>query len=112
VSTLDLVPASTRTGDSGPCLDAREREAAPVAARLRGPLAQLRCVDCGYGVSAQIPPERCPMCSGSVWEHERWRPFTSLEAPVRENRLTRSLSSPTRERQESGSLHDGTVFGL
>jgi rubrerythrin len=39
------------------------------AYEVRSPfLQQFVCVQCGYGASRQIAPERCPMCSGSVWE--------------------------------------------
>jgi rubrerythrin len=31
-------------------------------------LRQFVCVQCGYGASRAMAPERCPMCSGSVWE--------------------------------------------
>jgi hypothetical protein len=41
-------------------------------------LVRLRCRDCGYGVSARSIPESCPMCHGSAWEHEPWRPFSAL----------------------------------
>jgi rubrerythrin len=30
-------------------------------------LHDFECVSCGYGAVARIAPERCPMCSGSVW---------------------------------------------
>jgi predicted Zn-ribbon and HTH transcriptional regulator len=39
---------------------------------------RLRCRECGYGVSARTTPERCPMCGRTEWEHEPWRPFSSL----------------------------------
>jgi rubredoxin len=29
---------------------------------------QFRCSGCGYGASRRIAPDRCPMCSGTVWE--------------------------------------------
>jgi len=40
----------------------------------RTPLARFRCVSCNYGASRAAAPERCPMCGGTVWEYERWRP--------------------------------------
>jgi hypothetical protein len=43
----------------------------------RLPLARFSCAGCGYGASRAIAPERCPMCGGSVWENEQWRPFSS-----------------------------------
>ena len=33
-------------------------------------LFRLRCTDCGYGVSARMAPDRCPMCGGGTWEFE------------------------------------------
>jgi rubrerythrin len=47
---------------------------------------ELRCAACGYGVSVSIAPERCPMCSGTAWEHA---------APVRP-RAHETLLTPTR----------------
>jgi rubredoxin len=37
-------------------------------AELGSPLREFRCAGCGYGASCRIAPERCPMCSGSVWD--------------------------------------------
>ena len=42
------------------------------------PLLRLRCDGCGYGVSVRGTPERCPMCGGSAWNAEGWRPFADL----------------------------------
>jgi rubredoxin len=28
---------------------------------------EVRCAECGYGVAIRVPPERCPMCGGTVW---------------------------------------------
>ena len=39
------------------------------------PLNQFRCAGCGYGASRTSAPERCPMCSGSVWDFAPWRPL-------------------------------------
>jgi hypothetical protein len=39
------------------------------------PLSRFRCSGCGYGASCRMAPDRCPMCGGSVWEFEEWRPF-------------------------------------
>jgi hypothetical protein len=39
------------------------------------PLHRFRCSACSYGASCRNAPERCPMCGGSTWEHEGWRPF-------------------------------------
>jgi len=44
----------------------------------RSPLASMRCGTCGYGVSRRTAPARCPMCGGTEWEHDRWRPFSEL----------------------------------
>jgi len=41
---------------------------APSERRIE-PRFELRCAECGYGVSVQIAPESCPMCRGTVWEH-------------------------------------------
>jgi rubredoxin len=30
-------------------------------------LQAFRCTTCGYGASCRLAPERCPMCSGTVW---------------------------------------------
>jgi len=54
--------------------------------RLQGergakPLILFRCADCGYGASRRIAPERCPMCSGTVWNYEARRPLASLREP-------------------------------
>jgi hypothetical protein len=43
----------------------------------RLPLELFSCTGCGYGASRPIAPERCPMCGGSVWENQPWRPFSS-----------------------------------
>jgi rubrerythrin len=42
------------------------------------PLAAMKCGSCGYGVSRSSAPDRCPMCGGTDWEHDRWRPFADL----------------------------------
>jgi hypothetical protein len=42
------------------------------------PLHRFRCAACSYGASCAAAPERCPMCGGSTWEFEGWRPFSSL----------------------------------
>jgi hypothetical protein len=56
----------------------------------RSPLASMRCEECGYGVSRSTAPDRCPMCGGTEWEHDRWRPFSELVrdlAPEHRRRL-------------------------
>jgi lipopolysaccharide biosynthesis regulator YciM len=32
-------------------------------------LSEYRCPECGYGARARIAPERCPMCSSTVWDY-------------------------------------------
>jgi hypothetical protein len=44
------------------------------------PLRDFLCAQCGYGARAKIAPERCPMCHGSTWELEIWRPFRNAYA--------------------------------
>ena len=34
------------------------------------------CAECGYGVSRDVPPDRCPMCRLERWTPEPWRPFS------------------------------------
>jgi predicted Zn-ribbon and HTH transcriptional regulator len=36
--------------------------------RARPALLELRCSTCGYGARCAVPPDRCPMCSGSTWD--------------------------------------------
>jgi rubrerythrin len=43
-----------------------------------GPVFRFRCTACAYGASRRAAPERCPMCGGSTWEYEAWRPFSTL----------------------------------
>jgi hypothetical protein len=38
----------------------------------------LRCNGCGYGATRNSAPDRCPMCGGSSWDYESWRPFSAL----------------------------------
>ena len=46
------------------------------------PAHRFRCVKCSYGASRAMAPERCPMCGGSSWEFENWRPFTELHVDL------------------------------
>jgi rubrerythrin len=46
----------------------------------RWPRFELSCSTCGYGIVVRIAPERCPMCSGSTWEHPRRRSGSALAA--------------------------------
>jgi rubrerythrin len=48
----------------------------------RTPVHRFRCVKCSFGASRSAAPERCPMCGGSAWEYEAWRPFSELAADV------------------------------
>jgi hypothetical protein len=48
----------------------------------QGPIFRFRCVACSYGASRTTAPERCPMCGGSEWDHETWRPFSRLVADL------------------------------
>jgi hypothetical protein len=41
------------------------------------PLFHFCCAGCSYRASCRIAPERCPLCGGSAWEYQSWRPFTS-----------------------------------
>ena len=47
------------------------------------PTHRFRCVKCSYGASRAIAPERCPMCGGSSWEFDNWRPFSQLHVDLR-----------------------------
>jgi rubrerythrin len=47
------------------------------------PVHRFRCVKCSYGASRAVAPERCPMCGGSSWEFESWRPFSQLQVDLR-----------------------------
>jgi hypothetical protein len=38
----------------------------------------LRCTGCGYGAAAPKEPPRCPMCGGTTWDFEVWRPFSDI----------------------------------
>jgi hypothetical protein len=49
---------------------------------LRRVKFELSCSDCGYAVSVRVPPEACPMCRGTVWDHRPWRPFSLLVEDV------------------------------
>jgi rubrerythrin len=42
------------------------------------PVHRFRCVNCSYGATRATAPERCPMCGGSSWEFENWRPFSQF----------------------------------
>jgi rubrerythrin len=46
------------------------------------PAHRFRCVNCSYGATRAIAPERCPMCGGSSWEFESWRPFSQLHVDL------------------------------
>jgi hypothetical protein len=60
----------------------------------KAPLIEFRCTGCGYGASCRIAPERCPMCSASVWEYQPWRPYASLVPDLgAETPLTREVDA-------------------
>jgi rubrerythrin len=42
-------------------------------------VSEFRCADCGYGVSRNPAPERCPMCGRSRWLPEARRPISAWE---------------------------------
>jgi rubrerythrin len=54
--------------------------------RIDRPLPQFRCTGCGYGASRRMAPDRCPMCSGSTWEHAEPKWLGDLE--LEQERLT------------------------
>jgi hypothetical protein len=56
------------------------RVGASQASETASPLLRLRCEGCSYGVSVRRTPEQCPMCGGSVWLIEGWRPWADLTA--------------------------------
>jgi hypothetical protein len=60
------------------------------------PLLRLRCDGCGYGASVRKTPEHCPMCGGSAWLVEGWRPWGDLTRdlnPVADTVLAREGDS-------------------
>ena len=80
MSTLPpVVPVLTPTLDPVRSVgSAFEHALVPAAARL-GPVAQFRCMDCGYGASRSTAPDRCPMCGEKAWAHDDWQPFSLRE---------------------------------
>jgi hypothetical protein len=42
------------------------------------PLKSFRCGDCGYGAARRSRPHRCPMCGGTSWEEQGWKPYAAL----------------------------------
>lgn len=46
--------------------------------RTGRPLRRFRCEGCGYGASRRLEPDRCPMCGGTAWGEEAWRPAEAL----------------------------------
>src|SRR4051812_21185114 len=60
----------------------------------RTPLHRFRCVDCSYGASRSTAPERCPMCGGSAWEFEDWRPFSALVGDLAQRQSSAKGSTP------------------
>lgn len=56
----------------------------------RGALSEYWCPKCGYGARAQTAPERCPMCSSTVWNHvARERQSWAVETLAETAPLTR-----------------------
>jgi rubrerythrin len=53
-------------------------------------LVRFRCLACGYGASRPMAPERCPMCSGSVWAYEDSRLGSAHLRPSLSDESTRS----------------------
>jgi ANTAR domain len=73
------------------------------------PLAQFRCVSCSYGASRTAAPERCPMCGGTVWEYEPWRPFARADTTASRSKTAErhkpddARSAPTETPRVSNS---------
>ena len=40
-------------------------------------LKSFRCGTCGYGSVRRSAPHRCPMCGGTNWQEERWKPYAA-----------------------------------
>jgi len=59
-----------------------QRHEGPGQPSAAGPAHRFRCVKCSYGASRAMAPERCPMCGGSSWEFENWRPFSQLQVDL------------------------------
>ena len=37
---------------------------------------ELRCADCGYGITVHRELPTCPMCRGIEWQRVPWRPYS------------------------------------
>jgi len=73
------VPApADRPGKTGGILSLRVTAGSLIEASADRKLLRFRCSGCGYGASRRTAPDRCPMCGGSVWDFEEWRPFTQF----------------------------------
>jgi hypothetical protein len=59
-----------------------DHDATGISQGRGGQLFRFRCTHCAYGASRQAAPERCPMCGGSTWEYESWRPFSDLVSDI------------------------------
>ena len=46
--------------------------------RMGVELRRFRCDECGYGASRRTEPMRCPMCGGTAWAEDPWRPTEGL----------------------------------
>lgn len=62
-------------------------------------LRRFRCDACGYGASRRTEPVRCPMCGGTAWAEEAWRPTQALMSD-----LDPALLPMQREAQALGLL--------
>jgi rubrerythrin len=60
------VPTTTEWGTRAP---ARVTEGRVPATRANHALSEFRCHGCGYGARARMAPDRCPMCSSTVWDY-------------------------------------------
>ena len=59
-----------------------QRHDGPGRPSAASPAHSFRCVKCSYGATRAMAPERCPMCGGSSWEFEDWRPFRELQVDL------------------------------
>lgn len=60
----------------------RPERSVPAVHRTLGPVRDLRCGSCGYGIAAGTAPELCPMCRTAAWEPAPWQPFSRLDAGI------------------------------
>jgi rubredoxin len=55
------------------------------------PMPQFHCSACGFGASSRIAPERCPNCSGTVWELVETHSVRDLDTPMWRDRAFTDL---------------------